>query len=157
VAEQVGWFESWGSPRVELQLEVGEGQADSRAPGRLAAELELASPEPRPLRARVGQPLQRRVRARNAGNTLWLASPGPGQVLLGGHLRAADGRLLEQDFLRAALPGDVAPGAQAELHLAVPAPDRPGSYVLELDLLVEGLCWFGTRGSGTLSLPLDVD
>ena len=35
--EQVGWFESWGSPRVELQLEVGEGQADSRAPGRLAA------------------------------------------------------------------------------------------------------------------------
>ncbi len=157
VAEQVGWFESWGSPRVELQLEVGEGQADSRAPGRLVAELELASPEPRPLRARAGRPLQRRVRARNAGNTLWLASPGPGQVLLGGHLRAADGRLLEQDFLRAALPGNVAPGAQAELQLAAPAPDRPGSYVLELDLLVEGLCWFGTRGSGTLSLPLDVD
>lgn len=157
VAERVGWFESWGSPRVELQLEVGEGQADSRAPARLAAELELASPEPRPLRARAGRPLERRVRARNAGNTLWLAAPGPGQVLLGGHLRAADGRLLEQDFLRAALPGDVAPEGRVELELACPAPDRPGAYVLELDLLVEGLCWFGTRGSSTLSLPLDVD
>lgn len=156
VAEQVGWFESWGSPRVELALEVGQGRADSRAPGRLRAELEAAAPEAR-LRAAAGQRLQRRVRVRNAGNTLWLAAPGPGQVLLGGHLRAVDGRLLEQDFLRVALPGDVAPEGRVELELACPAPDRPGAYVLELDLLVEGLCWFGARGSSTLSLPLDVD
>lgn len=156
VADRVGWFESWGSLPIELLLEVGRERPDSRAPGRLRADLKLVPPEER-LVARPGQRVQRRLVLRNTGNTLWLAQPGPGQVLLGGHLRAVDGRLLEQDFLRAALPGDQAPEAQAEVELAFLAPARAGRYLLELDALVEGLCWFGPRGSTTLSLPLDVD
>ncbi len=155
VADRVGWFESWGSQPVDFVLEVGDERPDSTAPGRLRAELELVPAEDR-IAAHPGARVERRVRVRNTGNTLWLFAAGAGQVALGGHLRDARGQLLEQDLFRAPLSRDLAPGEQGEIGLAFSAPAAAGAYVLELDLLIEGLTWFGPRGSATLSLPLDV-
>jgi hypothetical protein len=50
----------------------------------------------------------------------------------------------------------VAPGESADLACEFAAPDRPGRYRLELDMVDEGICWFGSTGSPTLRLPLDV-
>lgn len=155
VAEQVGWFESWGSLPIELRIEVGTGQADSAAPARLRAQLGPASEQ---LDVRTGERVVLAVQVRNTGNTLWLAqgTQGVGRVALGAHLHDDQGRLLEQDFARVALPADVAPQAETRCELVFEAPRQAGEYVLELDALVEGLVWFGTKGSPTARLKLSV-
>jgi SAM-dependent methyltransferase len=155
LADQVGWFESWGSLPIELRLEVGAGQADSTAPARLRAQLGLPHAQ---LEVAAGEAVTLTVTLRNTGNTLWLAQgrQGTGRVALGAHLLDAQAALLEQDFARATLPADVAPGSEARATLAFDAPRQPGEYIVEVDLLVEGLVWFGSKGSITARLALRV-
>jgi hypothetical protein len=39
----------------------------------------------------------------------------------------------------------------------VNAPTIPGDYFLELDMLQEGVSWFGLHGSPTLRVPIRVE
>jgi hypothetical protein len=52
---------------------------------------------------------------------------------------------------------DLEPGEQIELRLVVNAPKIPGAYILELDMLEEGVSWFGLHGSPTLQLSVRVE
>lgn len=157
MADGVCWFEQFGSPTPELALETTGETPDSASPGLLRAELARVGGEAALLGA-AGARLALRLRLRNAGNTLWLSSPEKrhGHVAVGGHLLDAEGRLLDRDFLRVPLPTDVAPGATIEVDCPVLAPPAPGRYLLELDMVDEGVAWFGPRGSATLRVPLDV-
>lgn len=157
VADRVGWFESWGSLPIDLGLEVAEGVPDSQCPGRLKAQLEWAEPA-REVRAAAGTTVAVRVKVKNTGNTLWLAAPqkAKGHVFVGGHLLDEKGAMLDLDHVRAPLPRDLPPGEEASLEVAFALPSRPGRYQLELDPVVEGLTWFGAKGSETLRLWLDV-
>jgi hypothetical protein len=42
------------------------------------------------------------------------------------------------------------------LDLPVTVPAEPGSYILELDMVHEGVTWFAQRGSSTLRIPVRV-
>lgn len=55
---------------------------------------------------------------------------------------------------RARLPNDVKPGEEVELRLMVVAPQRSGTYHLELDMVQEGVAWFQDRGSETCRIPV---
>ena len=46
-----------------------------------------------------------------------------------------------------ALPKPLAPGERIQLELAIEAPDRGWRWTLEIDLVDEGVTWFGDRGS----------
>jgi hypothetical protein len=129
---------------------------DSSAPGRLRAE--LGAPSPARLEGKPGARLSFALDVRNAGNTLWLHAPRPGggHVSVGGHLRGADGQMLDLDFARAALPRDVPPGASERITAALNAPSKAGRYTVEVDLVVEGLAWFASRGSKAITLDLIV-
>jgi SAM-dependent methyltransferase len=86
-----------------------------------------------------------RARVRNASRAWWSPVRGPQMVYFANHWLAADGRLLVQDDGRAPLPGDVGPGAVAELAVEVTAPAEPGRYLLELDLVQQDVAWFSER------------
>jgi len=88
-----------------------------------------------------------RVAVRNRGDVTWPASAERRPVQLGNHWRDGAGALLAQDDARAPLPDDVAPGEEVESELHVTAPLVAGDYVLELDLVQEGIAWFAERGS----------
>jgi hypothetical protein len=45
------------------------------------------------------------------------------------------------------LPINLGPGQETALSLAVGAPVEPGDYLLEIDLLQEGVSWFALKGS----------
>lgn len=79
-----------------------------------------------------------------------------GPIRLGNHWRAVDGEMLVQDDGRSALQTSLTPGATVRVLLDVIAPPRGGSLICELDLVHEGLSWFGDRGSPTLSLATQV-
>ena len=96
------------------------------------------------------------VRVRNRGDASWPAHHERRPVRLGNHWLDEAGAMLRLDDGRAFLPRDLAPGERAELSLPVTAPDEPGDYLLELDLVHEGVAWFADRGSQTARVPTRV-
>lgn len=155
VDEGVCWFEHHGSQPLDLVVDVSDEMPDSTAPGLLRAEIRTA---PTTLRCAPDAAISVEVDVRNAGNTLWLHAPKAqgGHVAVGAHLLDAAGRQIELDFLRAPLPRDVPPGDSVRVAAALQAPPTPGRYVIELDMVDEGIAWFGSRGSATRRVVLDV-
>jgi hypothetical protein len=58
---------------------------------------------------------------------------------------------------RKSLPHDLWPGEAAEVQLTIKAPPIPGNYVLEIDLVQEGVTFFKDRGSQTWHTPVKVE
>jgi hypothetical protein len=61
---------------------------------------------------------------------------------------------LDWDFVRAWLPGSVAPGESATVEACFHLPTTPGRYLLRLDMVDEGVSWFEQRGSPVLEIDL---
>ena len=64
--------------------------------------------------------------------------------------------MLVEDDARLPLPQPIGPGESFEGTLSIRTPAKPGSYVLELDLVQEGVTWFAARGSSIVSVPVEV-
>ena len=114
-----------------------------------------------PGRCRAGEELRFAVRAANGGLVAWPARgegpEGRGAVHLGAHLLREDEEELAWDYGRADLPRDLAPGDGARVELVLRAPDAPGRYVVEFDMVAEHISWFEDFGSGTLRHALEVE
>lgn len=95
------------------------------------AELALAS-RVEPLPAGTRKVVD--VRVRNCGTETWRRR----RIRLGYHWPG-----VVHDGLQTALPHDAPPGAELLVPLTVEAPARPDDYELELDLVHEGVRWFG--------------
>jgi SAM-dependent methyltransferase len=92
----------------------------------------------------------------NSGTNVWLPSDAPfGPVLLGVHLFARDGTLLNLDFGRVPLPRGLQPGESATLRFALTAPPD-GDFRLGFDLVSERVCWFATNGPGVAMVDVSV-
>jgi hypothetical protein len=136
-----------GPPRTLAPLPAGAFDAKFRAldvPTRMAAK---------------GQ-TKIRVAVRNAGVAFWLArerGASPFQLSAANHWLDPVGHTVTNDDGRGALPRDLAPGEEIEISFTVNAPRRPGDYLLELDMLQEGVSWFALKGSKTLRLPVKVE
>jgi SAM-dependent methyltransferase len=93
----------------------------------------------------------------NAGDFTWPSGPARRPVVLANRWLDAEGRVLVQDDARAPLPHSVDPGQSVELSLSVAAPSLPGEYILELDLVQEGIAWFAERGSQPARLAVRLE
>jgi hypothetical protein len=147
------------SPRpgsLELSADFWSGTPFPGADYR--AKIEAASP-PSKLKAGAKAPLVFKVK--NLGGAVWPSRAGRDgrfQVNLGNRwLDAGSGEVVNNMDSRTALASDLAPGAEAELPLTVTAPAKPGDYVLELDMVHEGVTWFHEKGSETLKLRVRVE
>jgi hypothetical protein len=130
-------------PYAMLQRD-GAKPRTSRHPGQLAADLRVEAP---PAAVAHGQRMTLEVRARNTGDTLWLARPNPrgGYVSVGCKwLEAETGRLVTDLVGRTPLPVDVGPGGEiaVTVDFVVPASLPPGAYTVKVDLVDELICWF---------------
>jgi SAM-dependent methyltransferase len=93
------------------------------------------------------------VDVRNASPTAW---PADRFVTLGNHWRSETGEMLRIDDGRALMGVGVDPGASVPVTLEMQAPTEPGAYLLELDLVIEGVAWFADHGSPTTTIPVQV-
>ncbi len=119
------------------------------------AEIRVAEP---PSGAPAGAPLTLKATVRNRSGSLWpsLGSPAPmHQITLGNHWLDKFGSVVTVSDGRSPLPHDLAPDESVELFLRVVPPQPPADYVLELDLVQEGVAWFQQHDSPTLRLPFD--
>jgi 4-amino-4-deoxy-L-arabinose transferase-like glycosyltransferase len=113
-----------------------------------------------PLSMRPGGRATLRVLIKNVGDSVW-----PGrtwesdsfQVGIGNHWLNADGIELTHDDGRAPLEADLPPGDSRLVELTVNAPKEPGDYLLEVDMLQEGVSWFALKGSRTARVRVRVE
>lgn len=113
---------------------------------------------PAPQTFHVGEPASLKVKVKNMGNIAWPAlTPGAKySVTLGNHWLDKNGKEVIVDDGRANLPHDLKPGEEAELLLRVTAPKAAGAYILELDMVHEGLTWFTAHGSQIVKTNITV-
>ena len=111
-----------------------------------------------PLQARAAEPLTLTTRVKNLSARPFRARATYGRrlVRLGAQLLDQEGQMLNRDYARAWLPGDIPPGGTAKVHIEVPAPETPGRYALRFDLVSEGIDWFEACGSPTTTEKLVV-
>ncbi len=125
------------------------------------AKLQL---EDGPHTCRASSELTFRLRVENVGLARWTAAgnmfgvhDGTGAVSLGSHLLQADEEEVDWDYGRARLPQDLEPGETANIEFNVRAPETPGRYIVEFDMVAEHVTWFEDHGSGTLRHELIVE
>jgi hypothetical protein len=102
---------------------------------------------PVPLTARVTNASSRPFRSQSRQN-------GRRVVRLGAQLTDDRGHVIERDYARAWLPGDLGPGRTTDVRIEIPAPAQPGKYGLKFDLVSEGIDWFESCGSPTITRGL---
>ena len=92
----------------------------------------------------------------NTGARAWPAL-GEHRVALSYHwLDAATGRSAAFEGERTALPRDVPPGDGVRVHALVVAPDSPGRYRVQLQMVHEGITWFSEQGDAGYQAVVDV-
>jgi hypothetical protein len=106
---------------------------------------------------RVHDPVRGRATIRNVGAAVWL--PGTtkvGGVNLGVHLRTSDGQPIEVDFGRVRLEHGTEPGGIQTVDFTLASPPQ-GDYLLEFDLVSEGVGWFEVIGSATATVAISIE
>jgi len=95
------------------------------------------------------------VTATNTGVRTWQAGTDQGYAL-GYHLLTSDGTVIDFDGGHIALPHDVPPGGSVQVQALVTAPAVDGEYLVEWDMLQEGVTWFSWEGSAPVRTRLTV-
>lgn len=122
--------------------------------GAYRGAIELAAPASPTVPASAELALTLRVR--NTSNETW-RQPDYGPLAVGNHWLDATGELmLVQDDGRSPLLQIVPPGLEWPVLLTLRAPAEAGNYIGEIDLVHEGVTWFGHKGSPTLRFTVDV-
>ena len=104
----------------------------------------------------TGEEIAITLRVINASPHAWPVAPradGSGGIALSFHLYDADEKPVKWDNRRFPLPVDLGPGESVEVVLGVRAPDMPGLYHVEPDLVHEGVTWFSAQ-HGTMRFPV---
>ena len=132
VREGIGWFESLGSTPARIPISVTSGLN--------AGYLATTTPG----QVTVGSTLDLQTVVVNYGPRT-LSASGPNMVSLSYHIRKSTGEMVVWDGARGRLPSDIAPFTQVSVPISVAVPPV-GDYVLEWDLVLEGVTWFSTTG-----------
>lgn len=106
----------------------------------------------------AGSVEQLSVRVRNTSTECWPGAENPNlfPIHLGNHWLTNKGAPVRMDDGRAQFRNDIQPREEVELTLTVAAPSTAGPYLLELDMVQEGVAWFKDRGSQTCVVPVTV-
>jgi SAM-dependent methyltransferase len=104
-------------------------------------------------RLQPGSRAQLTVEVTNASPVVWDHSA---PLRVGNHWLDEGGQMISLDDGRTPLGRQVDPGERLLVELTVTAPERPGRYILEVDVVEEGVTWFGAKSSGTLRCDVEV-
>jgi hypothetical protein len=111
------------------------------APEAYDVEIEVLEEEPLVI---AGTACELAVRLRNRGSERFPWGDWSPPVRLSYHWLDVAGRPILFDGERTLLPADLAPGSEAVVPVRVRAGElEPGAYILEIDLVHEGVRWFG--------------
>jgi len=111
---------------------------------------------------RPGEARTLRIRVAHRGRgAVWVPmdslGSAPGTVRLGARwFRDGFSAPVEEGGQRSDLPYALLPGQEADLEMTIAAPLAPGSYVVEIGPVQEGVRWFRDAGDPPLRVPVEV-
>lgn len=120
------------------------------------AQIDLVSLDA-PLKA--GKQASLTIAVKNISRLVWIArerGASPLQIAAGNHWLKTNGDIVINDDGRGTLPWNLLSRSGRATRLSVNAPTKAGDYLLEIDMLQEGVTWFAARGSRTLRIPVTV-
>lgn len=101
-----------------------------------------------------------RVKVKNITPFVWPSKGQPdGQykINLAYHWLDMGDRAVVLDGLRTSLPYDISPNEEVILNALVATPNSEGEYILELDMVQEGVSWFKDKGSKTTRIHMKIE
>ena len=131
--------------------DVDQGWVGPPYPESLYRATLVASSAPAPMIAGVQHTVD--VQVTNESGIVWRWGPDARPELrLAYQWRRGSDAVDEPKALRTTFPSDLPPGTTSLVPVHVVAPEQPGAYVLEIDLVHEHVCRFGAG----ISLPVEV-
>ena len=136
-------------------LRKGPYPKTSLHPSTLKARLR---PKRKSIRTSPDTEIDLHVEIENLTDTVWLKEGrhGAGYVRAGIQLKQPDRKMIDRDYARSELPHDLRKNERVRLSIKFKAPHETGNYILMLDMVNEGVCWFQERGSEPVSVELIV-
>jgi len=145
VHEGITWFSSQGVPPLEKFITVDISYAAQYNDGGTT-----------PNYLDPGQEFEIKVKVKNNGFLLWGFS-GQNRIDLGTHWINRDtGEMIIWDGVRGLLTYDVSHNEQIIINIKIKAPDNPGRYILQYDMVHERITWFSEKGVIPLEVNVDV-
>ena len=146
VHEGITWFSYQGVPQLEKYIAVDVAYA---------AQYDEGGTTPNYIDP--GQIFETEVTVKNNGFLLWENDKQIGRVNLGVHWINRDtGTVVIWDGDSGELPFYVNHGESAVVNMKIKVPDEPGRYILQYDLVHEGIVWFSEKGVIPLEINIDV-
>jgi SAM-dependent methyltransferase len=110
-----------------------------------------------PRRAPAGADIRARVKVRNVGWRVWSsASPDKPDYVSYHWLDARGAAVVVWDGERTPLPRDIGPGEELDLLLRIKTPERPGRFILAVDMVQEGEAWFSDAAVAWRRIPFQI-
>ena len=129
---------------------------DSRYARELTAGITVS---PTRISVQGAEPIMVKATVQNNSSAIWLPqSVGVGAVMLGCHVRQADGSMFRESYHWEPLTDDgraILPGETVVVTVRLPGLPR-GQYLIEFDLVSNDVCWFAINGSQVARIELEV-
>lgn len=146
VHEGITWFSFQGVPPLEKFVTVDISYA---------AQYDDEGSTPNYLE--TGQDFEAQVTVKNNGFLLWNNEDGKHKIRLGSHWLDRDtGEVVVWDGERGLLLEDVSHDEETTVDITIKAPETPGRYILQYDMVYEGVAWFSEEGVIPLEVNIDV-
>ncbi len=146
VHEGVTWFSFQGVPTLEKFVTVDISYS---------AQYDDEGSTPNYLEP--GQDFETHVTVKNNGFLLWNNTGDGHKVHLGTHwLNRDTGEIVIWDGERGLLLEDVSHDEETTVDINIKAPETPGRYILQYDMVYEGVAWFSEKGVIPLEVNVDV-
>ncbi|HEV2010920.1 MAG TPA: S8 family serine peptidase, partial [Candidatus Limnocylindria bacterium] len=108
-----------------------------------------------PAKGTIAAPLTGQVKVTNASRFAWNAT-GPDPVRLGYHWVDLANNIIVWDGQRSPLPADLPAGGSTTVAVTIATPAKPGTFILQLDLVREGIAWFSSNGVAAASVTVAI-
>ncbi|MCX6346682.1 MAG: LCP family protein [Actinobacteria bacterium] len=146
VKESITWFSYQGVPPLEKYCTLDVSYSAQYDDGGST-----------PLSLEPGQEFTSQIMVKNTGYLLWEHFKKAGRIDLGTHWINRDtGEVVLWDGVRGLLPVDVSYNGQATVDMKLNAPQKPGRYILQYDMVHEGKAWFSEQGVIPLEININV-
>lgn len=155
---------------ANVEVSVPKSQGPRPAPGKTPGPLppsgyraKVTLPEP-PAKLRTGEQQNLKVHIKNISDVPWWQRGGETNdrsdnkfyIAAASRWLDKDGKHTENLEGHNGIPRDLKPGDEADMTIHINAPKEPGEYVLEVDMVQEGVNWFSDRGSSTIRTKVTV-
>ena len=95
------------------------------------------------------------IKLTNGGYLKWhVGEPNP--INISYHIYDESGKQILVEGERTSITKELDKGEGLELEMNFQAPEKPGKYKIELDMVHEGITWFKDKGSNTTFIDLEV-